>query len=133
MNARLLPFEINCQYLFLTLKYFFLPQPPFAHHPHPSPVARTYWQWRATLNPFALYQPTSSAAGMYQMINETFQEALALPHPPPRGGRRRSLGRSARYTILRSRQIPRANLAINQTWLYRIQFGDTTGKKEKTR
>jgi hypothetical protein len=29
-----------------------------------NPVARTYWRWRLTWNPFAIYQPASSAAGM---------------------------------------------------------------------
>ncbi len=40
-----------------------------------NPVARTYWRWRPTLNPFALYRPASSAVGMYQMTDGTFQEA----------------------------------------------------------
>ncbi len=99
MNARLLLFEINCQYLFMRMKYFFFLRLPSAQHPHPSPVARTYWRWRVTLNPFALYESVSRAIGMYQMINGAFQEALALPHPPPYGGRRRPLGRSARLLV----------------------------------
>jgi len=40
-----------------------------------NPVARTYWRWRLTWNPFELYQPASSAAGMYQIIDATFREA----------------------------------------------------------
>src|SRR6266849_1200882 len=40
-----------------------------------NPVARTYWRWRLTWNPFELYQPASSAVGMYQITNATFQEA----------------------------------------------------------
>src|SRR5712691_7848342 len=40
-----------------------------------NPVARTYWRWRLTWNPLALYQPASSAVGMYQITNATFQEA----------------------------------------------------------
>ena len=40
-----------------------------------NPVARTYWRWRLSWNPLALYQPASSAVGMYQITNATFQEA----------------------------------------------------------
>jgi hypothetical protein len=40
-----------------------------------NPVARTYWRWRLTWNPFALYQPASSAVGMYQITDATFREA----------------------------------------------------------
>jgi hypothetical protein len=40
-----------------------------------NPVARTYWRWRPTANPLALYQPASSAVGMYQITDGTFQEA----------------------------------------------------------
>jgi len=29
-----------------------------------NPVARTYWRWRLSWNPFALYQPASSGVGM---------------------------------------------------------------------
>jgi hypothetical protein len=40
-----------------------------------NPVARTYWRWRATWNPFELYRPASSAVGMYQMTHAAFREA----------------------------------------------------------
>jgi hypothetical protein len=40
-----------------------------------NPVARTYWRWRFTWNPFELYQPASSAVGMFQITDGTFQEA----------------------------------------------------------
>jgi len=40
-----------------------------------NPVARTYWRWRLTWNPFAVYQPASSAVGMYQMTDAAFAEA----------------------------------------------------------
>jgi hypothetical protein len=40
-----------------------------------NPVARTYWRWRLSWNPLELYQPASSAVGMYQITNATFQEA----------------------------------------------------------
>ncbi len=40
-----------------------------------NPVARTYWRWRATTDPLDVYRPASSAVGMYQITNGTFQEA----------------------------------------------------------
>src|SRR5262245_29124636 len=40
-----------------------------------NPVARTYWRWRPAWNPFRVYQPASSAVGMYQITDGTFSEA----------------------------------------------------------
>ena len=40
-----------------------------------NPVARTYWRWRASWNPFEVYRPASSAVGMFQITNGTFAEA----------------------------------------------------------
>lgn len=40
-----------------------------------NPVARTYWRWRATWDPFELYRPASSAVGMYQITDATFAQA----------------------------------------------------------
>src|SRR6202035_4195786 len=33
-----------------------------------NPVDRTYWRWRWSFNPFAIYQPASSAVGHFQMV-----------------------------------------------------------------
>lgn len=40
-----------------------------------NPVARTYWRWRFSFNPFAIYQPASSSVGLYQMTNGAYAEA----------------------------------------------------------
>jgi hypothetical protein len=40
-----------------------------------NPVARTYWRWQLTWNPFAVYKPASSAVGMYQMTDAAYAEA----------------------------------------------------------
>jgi hypothetical protein len=40
-----------------------------------NPLARTYWRWRAASDPFEIYRPASSAAGMYQITDATFAEA----------------------------------------------------------
>jgi len=40
-----------------------------------NPVARTYWRWQLSLNPLAVYQPASSAVGLYQMTDAAYAEA----------------------------------------------------------
>ena len=40
-----------------------------------NPVARTYWRWRLSWNPLELYQPASTAVGMFQVTDATFAEA----------------------------------------------------------
>ena len=40
-----------------------------------NPLARTYWRWSATSNFFEIYRPASSAVGMYQFTDGTFDEA----------------------------------------------------------
>jgi hypothetical protein len=40
-----------------------------------NPVARTYWRWRWSFNPFAIYRPASSAVGLYQMTDPALSEA----------------------------------------------------------
>jgi hypothetical protein len=39
-----------------------------------NPVARTYWRWRQSWNPFDIYRPASSAVGMFQITDATFRE-----------------------------------------------------------
>src|SRR6202041_3153977 len=40
-----------------------------------NPVDRTYWRWRWSFNPFAIYQPASSAVGLFQTLDATAAEA----------------------------------------------------------
>ena len=40
-----------------------------------NPLARTYWRWRLTWNPFGLYKPASSSVGLYQMTDAAYVEA----------------------------------------------------------
>ena len=40
-----------------------------------NPIARTYWVWRWGLNPFEMYRPASSATGLYQITDGTFDLA----------------------------------------------------------
>jgi len=40
-----------------------------------NPIARTYWRWRWVLDPWEVWRPASSAVGMYQITNGTFDLA----------------------------------------------------------
>jgi hypothetical protein len=40
-----------------------------------NPIARTYWRWSWALDPFEVYRPASSAVGMYQFTDGTFEQA----------------------------------------------------------
>lgn len=40
-----------------------------------NPVVRTYWRWSWRPDPFELYRPASSAVGMYQITDGTFDRA----------------------------------------------------------
>lgn len=40
-----------------------------------NPIARTYWRWKLSSDPFKIYRPASSAVGMYQITDGTFREA----------------------------------------------------------
>ena len=40
-----------------------------------NPIARTYWRWSLTTDPLDVYRPASSAVGMYQFTDGTFEEA----------------------------------------------------------
>ncbi|WBL82122.1 lytic transglycosylase domain-containing protein [Bradyrhizobium xenonodulans] len=39
-----------------------------------NPVARTYWRWRWSFNPLAIYKPASSAVGLFQMTDPAYAE-----------------------------------------------------------
>jgi hypothetical protein len=43
-----------------------------------NPIVRTYWRWTWRLQPFEVYRPASSAVGMYQITDGTFDEASRL-------------------------------------------------------
>jgi hypothetical protein len=40
-----------------------------------NPIARTYWRWSWSAQPFEVYRPASSAVGMYQITDGNFAEA----------------------------------------------------------
>ena len=40
-----------------------------------NPLASTPWRWKLTEDPFDVYRPASSAVGMFQITNGTYQQA----------------------------------------------------------
>ncbi|HMN45383.1 MAG TPA: transglycosylase SLT domain-containing protein [Povalibacter sp.] len=43
-----------------------------------NPIVRTYWRWSWSHKPYEVYRPASSAVGMYQITDGTFDEARRL-------------------------------------------------------
>lgn len=43
-----------------------------------NPVIRTYWRFAWSTDPFSIYRPASSAVGLFQIIDGTFDEAKRL-------------------------------------------------------
>lgn len=43
-----------------------------------NPIDRTYWRWRFSFNPFNIYQPASSAIGLFQMTDPAYAEVAHL-------------------------------------------------------
>lgn len=43
-----------------------------------NPVARTYWRFDWNAGPFSIYRPASSAVGLFQIIDGTFEETSRL-------------------------------------------------------
>ena len=51
-----------------------------------NPVDRTYWRWRWSFNPLAIYQPASSAVGLYPDDRRRLRRGRAVLHPGSCGG-----------------------------------------------
>jgi Transglycosylase SLT domain len=73
-----------------------------------NPVARTYWRWRFSWNPFEVYGPASSAVGMFQITDGTFAEARRYcihDHAVVEGGPWHG-AHSCRFNALYTRVVP---------------------------
>jgi hypothetical protein len=73
-----------------------------------NPVARTYWRWRFSWNPFEVYGPASSAVGMFQITDGTFAEARRYcihDHVVVEGGPWHG-AHSCRFNALYTRVVP---------------------------
>jgi hypothetical protein len=86
-----------------------------------NPVARTYWRWRPTWNPFDLYRPASSAVGMYQITDATFVEARRYcihDHVVVEDGPWNDLG-SCWFNSLYTRVVPTNAVELTSAYLDR--------------
>ncbi len=90
-----------------------------------NPVARTYWRWRFSLNPFEWYRPASSAVGMYQITDATFAEARSYcihDHVVVEDGPWHAL-RSCWFNSLYTRVVPSHAAELTSAWLDRHVAG----------
>lgn len=86
-----------------------------------NPVARTYWRWSPTINPLAWYRPASSAVGMYQITDATFQEARRYcihDHVVVEDGPWHDVG-SCWFNSLYTRVVPSHAIELTAAWLDR--------------
>ena len=86
-----------------------------------NPVARTYWRWRPTAHPLEWYRPASSAVGMYQITDGTFQEAKRYcihDHVVVEDGPWHDV-RSCWFNRLYTRVLPTHAIELTAAWLDR--------------
>jgi len=96
-----------------------------------NPVARTYWRWRPTANPLAWYQPASSAVGMYQITDGTFQEAKRYcvhDHVVVEDGPWHDVG-SCWFNSLYTRIVPSHAIELTAAWLDRSATRTLAGRQ----
>lgn len=79
-----------------------------------NPVARTYWRWRLSLNPLAIYRPASSAVGLYQMTDPAYTDAARFC---VRGNAATETG--CGFTSLYTRAIPSHAIELASVYLDR--------------
>jgi len=92
-----------------------------------NPIARTYWRWSLTSDPFAVYQPASSALGMYQMTDAALSQAQGyciLRHTVVETG--------CSATLLHSRVVPRHATELAAVFLDR-NVAAILGHRRKTK
>jgi hypothetical protein len=97
-----------------------------------NPVARTYWRWQLSLNPLAIYQPASSAVGLFQMTDAAYAEAARACI---RGGA--VVDDDCGFTGLSIRVIPRHAIELASVYLDRnvgavlARAGDVTANPQQ--
>ena len=86
-----------------------------------NPVARTAWRWRPTAHPLEWYRPASSAVGMYQITDGTFQAAKRYcihDHVVVEDGPWHAV-RSCWMNRLYTRVVPTHAIELTAAWLDR--------------
>jgi hypothetical protein len=83
-----------------------------------DPLARTYWRWRWTLHPFRVYAPASSAVGILQITDGTFEEARHYCVHGHRAARDDGpLGDRCWLNALYFRTFPGDSIEMTSAWL----------------
>jgi hypothetical protein len=93
-----------------------------------NPIARTYWRWQWSWNPFEIYRPASSALGMFQITDGTLMEARQYciqDHVVKDSG---ACWRNAFYF----RTLPSHSIELTSAYLHRrvVQTLETQPKKK---
>ena len=99
-----------------------------------NPLARTYWRWKWSWNPLEWYRPASSAVGMYQITDGTFQEATRYcihDHKVVEDGPWYDL-RSCWFNSLYTRVLPSHAIELTAAWLDRQVTKGTSRRKGVT-
>jgi hypothetical protein len=98
-------------------------------------IARTYWQWNFwTKNPFKVYSPASSAVGMLQMTDGTFDQAKHFCVIDGKVYTDTSKEKKCYLTSLYNRLIPSHSIEMTAAWLHwNVQdiINDLPKKKSK--
>jgi hypothetical protein len=84
-----------------------------------NPLVRTYWRWSWIAKPFEIYKPASSAVGMYQMTDSTFEEArhyCIRDHEVLRDSPHSS-GHACAFSELYSRLVPSHAVELTSAYL----------------
>lgn len=95
-----------------------------------NPLARTYWRWQSTLDPFQVYRPASSAVGMYQITDGTYAQSRPGCRESPEGG----AGESCWLDGLYRRVVPGQAIALTARSLDRavVEIIATAGPDRAT-
>jgi hypothetical protein len=85
-----------------------------------DPLARTYWRWRWSWNPFEVYAPASSAVGLLQITDGTYEQARRLcihDHEVARDGPWLDLS-GCWFNGLYFRTVPSHAIEMTAAWLH---------------
>ena len=99
-----------------------------------NPIARTYWRWQWSWDPFEIYRPASSALGMFQVTDGTF--ALARKycirnHRVTTEGPWNDLS-SCWFNSLYARNLPSHAIEMTAAYLHQSVVG-TLAARRKTK
>ncbi len=85
-----------------------------------DPMARTYWRFRWSPNPFKVYGPASSAVGLMQMTDGTYEQARRLcirDHAVAQDGAWYD-PRTCFFNALYFRTVPSHAIEMTAAWLH---------------